>query len=164
MPRRQDRRTHSPCTFAWKARRFESLTTRELLWTTSQFPLTISPAAESGFEAIPSSWFGAATNNLTSTACREVEPYHHISGSAQANRTPPLLVNTYCRPSSSYVVGELTMGAPEPACHNVLPSVESSARKLPEVSPVNVRPESVVNTPAPGLPGPTSCVQRIFPV
>ena len=37
-------------------------------------------------------------------------------GSAHANRTKPLLVIMYWRPSSSYEIGELCIGDPVPAC------------------------------------------------
>src|ERR1035438_935191 len=85
------------------------------------------------------------------------------SGRLQANRTPPPLVKTYCRWSSSYVIGELAIWPPVPACHRVVPSLVSRARALPLESPVNVTPESVVNTPA-EAPSPISWRQRIFPV
>ena len=38
------------------------------------------------------------------------------------------------------------------------------ASTLPAASPVNVRPESVVSTPAPDPSGPNSWLHRIFPV
>ena len=60
--------------------------------------------------------------------------------------------------------GRTRMCEPEPACHSVLPSLESSASKLPYASPVKVRPESVVSTPAPSHSGPSSWLQRILPV
>src|SRR4030081_1722928 len=78
---------------------------------------------------------------------------HYVCGSAHANSTLPLLVSKYWRPSSSYVIGELWMREPEPACQSVLPSLESNARKFPRASPVKVSPESVVKTPAPDPSG-----------
>src|ERR1700730_15115595 len=96
--------------------------------------------------------------------CALLNIVHYACGSAHANSTPPLLVTRYWRPSSSYVIGELTMCEPEPACQSVLPSLESNAKKVPRASPVKVRPESVVSTPAPDPSGPSSWLQRILPV
>src|SRR5205823_4365483 len=88
----------------------------------------------------------------------------YFSGNAQANITPPPLVITYWRPSSSYVMGELCMFWPWPACQSVLPSLVRSASTLPCASPVKIRPEPVVSTPAPAPLGPSSWLHLILPV
>src|SRR5580698_1900658 len=77
-------------------------------------------------------------------------------GKIQANITPPLPETTYCLPSNSYVIGEVCIEAPVPECQSVLPVPVSKAKMFPSASPVNVSPESVVNTPAPAPPGPNS--------
>jgi hypothetical protein len=51
------------------------------------------------------------------------------------------------------------MGEPEPACHSVLPSLESNARKFPRVSPVKVTwptatPPVAADVAAPGVAAP----------
>ena len=46
-------------------------------------------------------------------------------------------------------MGELAIPTLVPACHRVLPFPVSSAMTFPYASPVNVKPESVVSTPAP---------------
>src|SRR5580698_4526207 len=88
----------------------------------------------------------------------------HHCGSAHENSTPPALVTTYCRPSNSYVIGELCIGDPAPACHSVFPSLVRNAKTLPCASPVKINPESVVRTPAPAPLGPRSWLHRILPV
>src|SRR5437588_147996 len=85
-----------------------------------------------------------------------------ISGSAQAYSVPPLATRTYCRPSSSYVMGEFVT-CPIRECQRVFPSAVRRARTFPSESPVKVNPESVVKTPA-LAPPPRSCDQRTFPV
>src|ERR1700731_5294362 len=81
-----------------------------------------------------------------------------FSGRAQANRSPPLSTITYCRPSSSYVIGEFPT-CPMAECHSVAPSLVRRAMTLRAESPVKVRPESVVRTPAEAQPPPRSWSQ-----
>src|SRR2546429_9434820 len=86
-----------------------------------------------------------------------------FSGSAQANNAAPLATITYCRPSSSYVIGEFPT-SPMAECQSVAPLLVRSAITLRTASPVKVKPESVVRTPAAAPPPPRSWFQRIFPV
>src|SRR5258708_1382890 len=86
-----------------------------------------------------------------------------FSGSAQANKAPSLATTTYCRPSSSYVIGEFPT-CPMAECQSVAPSLVRSAITLRTESPVKVKPESVVRTPAAAPPPPRSWFQRIFPL
>jgi hypothetical protein len=86
-----------------------------------------------------------------------------FSGSAQANNVPSLATITYCRPSSAYVIGEFPT-YPMAECQRVAPSLVRRAMTLRTESPVKIRPESVVRTPAAAPPPPRSWFQRIFPV
>jgi len=49
-------------------------------------------------------------------------------------------------------------------CHNVAPSLVRNAITLPGTSPLKVRPDSVVSTPAAPAPSPMGWFQTIFPV
>src|SRR5204862_7647314 len=104
----------------------------------------------------------ADTTNLVrlkadTTYWRGTEGGHYVlGGSAKAYRTLPPPTTTYCRPSSSYVIGELPT-RPIPECHSAAPSPVPTASTLSAQSPVKIRPESVVSTPALPTPSPSWC-------
>ena len=79
------------------------------------------------------------------------------------NTAAPLATVTYCRPSSSYVMGAFVTAAPSFACQSGSPVAASSA-SMPPAPAVNNTLPAVVRMPAFAVPNGQRWLQRICPV